>query len=64
MPMLVLEVVLNVLLGVLVKGLAPMKIAHLLTTKYANLGITATVDDLNRILVGLGAISHETLEVW
>ena len=61
--MLVLEVVLNELLGVLLKGLAPMKIAHLLTTKYGNLEITVTVDNSNNILVGLGTISHETLEL-
>ena len=64
MPILVLEIVLNELLSVLLKGLAPVKIAHLLTTKHENLGITATVDNSNRILVGLGAINHETLELW
>ena len=62
--MLVLEVVFNELLGVLLKGLAPMKIARLLTTKHKNFGITTTVDNSNRIPVGLGAISHETLEMW
>ena len=64
MPVLVLEVVLNVLLGVLLKGLAPKKLACLLTTKHGNLGITAIVDNSNRIPIGLGAISHETLELW
>ena len=62
--MLVLEVVLNVLFGVLLKDLAPMKIDYLLTTKHGNLGITTIVDDSNRIPFGLGAISHETLELW
>ena len=62
-PVLVLEVVLNVLLGVLLKGLAPMKIALLVMTKYGKLGITAIVDDSNHIPVGLDAISHETLEL-
>ena len=62
--MLVLEVVLNELFGVLLKGLAPMKITRSFTTKHGNLGITATVENLNRIPVGLGAISHETLELW
>ena len=62
--MLVLEVVLNELLRVLLKGLAPVKITHSFTTKHGNLGITATVDNSNRIPVGLGAISHETLELW
>ena len=60
MPVLVLEVVLNVLLGVLLKELTPMKIARLLMIKHGNLGITATIDDSNCILVGLGTISHET----
>ena len=62
--MLVLEVMLNELLRVLLKGLAPVKITRSLTTKHSNLGITATVDNPIRILVGLGAISHETLELW
>ena len=62
--MLVLEIVLNELLGVLLKGLALVKIARSLTIKHGNLGITATIDNSNCILVGLGAISHETLELW
>ena len=40
---LVLKVMLNELLGVLLKELAPMKIARSLTTKHRNLGITAVV---------------------
>ena len=64
MPVLVLEVVLNELLGMLLKRLASVKIACSLTTKHGNLGITATVDNSNRILVGLGTINHETLELW
>ena len=64
MPVLVLEVLLNELLGVLLKELALVKIARSLTTKHGNLGITATVDNLNRIPVGMGAINHETLELW
>ena len=63
MFVLVLEVVLNELLGVLLKGLAPVKIACLLTTKHGNLRITATIDNLNRIPIDLGTISHETLEL-
>ena len=63
MHVLVLEVVLNELLRVLLKGLAPVKITRSFTTKHGNLGITATVDNPNRIPVGLGAISHETLEL-
>ena len=62
--MLVLEVMLNELLGVLLKGLAPVKITLSFTTKHGNLGITATIDNSNHIPVGLGAISHETLELW
>ena len=62
--MLVLEVVLNELFGVLLKGLASVKITRSFTTKHGNLGITATVDNSNRIPVGLGAINHETLELW
>ena len=62
--MLVLEVVLNELFGMLLKGLAPVKIARSFTTKHGNLGITATVDNSNRIPVGLGAINHKTLEPW
>ena len=53
MPVMVLEVVPNELLGVLLKGLAPVKIARSFTTKHGNLGITATVDNSNRIPVGL-----------
>ena len=60
----VLEVVLNILLGVLLKGLVPMKITRLFMTKHGNLGITATEDDSNCIPVGLGTINHETLELW
>ena len=61
MPVLVLEVMLNELLGVLLKGLALVKITRLFTTKHDNLGITATVDNSNRIPVGLGAISLGTV---
>ena len=64
MPVLVLEVVLNELLRVLLKELAPVKITRSFTTKHGNLGILATVDNPNRIPVGLGAISHQTLELW
>ena len=63
MLVLVLEVVLNVLLDVLLKGLAPMKIARSFITKHGNLGNIATVDDSNRIPIGLGVISHGTLEL-
>ena len=59
----VLEVVHNLLLGVLLKGLLPMKIACLLTSKHGDFGIIATIDDSNCIPIGLGAISHETLEL-
>ena len=64
MHVLVLEVVFNVLSSVLLKGLVPMKVAHSFTTKHGNLGITATIDNLNSIPVDLGAISYETLELW
>ena len=64
MPILVSEVVLNELLGMLLKGLAPVKIARSFTTKHGNLRITATVENSNCIPIGLGAISHETLELW
>ena len=62
--MLVLEVVLNEFLDVLLKGLAPMKIARFFMSKHGNLGITTTANNSNCISIGLGAISHETLELW
>ena len=63
--MLVLKVMHNILHGVLLKGLAPMKIACSLTnSKHRNLRITTTVNDSNCIPVGLGAISYETLKLW
>ena len=63
MLMLVLEVVHNVLLGVLLQRLALMKIASALSARHKDLGITATIDNRDCIPIGLSAISHETLEL-
>ena len=61
--MLVLEVMLDVLFGVLFQRLGPMEIAHPLTAGDRNLGITATVDNPNRIPVCLSAVGHKSLEL-
>ena len=63
MLMLVLEVVLNVLLGVLLQRLAPMEIESALSARHRDLGITATINNPDCIPIGLSAISHESLEL-
>ena len=63
MLVLVLEVMLNVLLGVLFQRLAPMEIANALSAKHRDLGITTTIDNPDYIPIGLSAISHESLEL-
>ena len=57
MLMLVFKIVLNILLGVLFQGLPPMKIVRPLTTKHRDFGITISVDNQNRILVGLSVLA-------
>ena len=64
MLVLVLEVVLNVLFDILLQRLALMEIASALSANHRNLGITATIDNLDCIPIGLSAISHESLELW
>ena len=61
--MLVVKVVFNVLLGVLLQGLAPMKITRPLMARYRDFRIAATVDDQNHISIGLSTTSHESLEL-
>ena len=63
MLVLVLEVVLNILFGVLLQRLAPMKIASALLAGHRDLEITAIVDNLDCIPIGLNTISHESLEL-
>ena len=63
MLVLVLEVVLNVLFGVLLERLAPMEIASALSAMHRDLEITATKDNPDCIPIGLSAISHESLEL-
>ena len=60
--MLVLEVVLDVLFDVLFQRQGPMEIAHPLTAGHRNLGITATIDNLNRIPVCLSTVGYKSLE--
>ena len=64
MLVLVVEVVLNVLFGVLLQRLASMEIASALSVEHRDLGITATIDNPDYIPIGLSAISHKSLEVW
>ena len=45
MLVLVLEVVLNELLGVLLRRLAPMEIASVLSARHRDLGITAIINN-------------------
>ena len=63
MLVLVLEVMLNVLLGMLLQRLATMEIASALSARHRDLGINATIDNLDYIAIGLSAISHESLEL-
>ena len=61
--MLVLEVVLDVLFSVLFQILGLMKITHLLMACHRNLGITATVNNPNRIPVRLSAVGYKSLKL-
>ena len=64
MHVLVLEVVLNVLLGVLLQRLVTMEIASARSARLRDLVITATIDNPDCIPIGLSSISHESLELW
>ena len=61
--MLVLQVVCNVLLSVLFQRLSPIKEASSFTTFHWNFGISATIHNLDSILVGLCAIHHESFKL-
>ena len=64
MLVLVLEVVLNVLLGVLFQRLAPMEIASALSARHRDLGITIIIDNPDCIPIGMSTINHESLELY
>lgn len=61
--MLVLQVVLDIELGMFFQRLGPMKVAGSFASIDGNLRIPRPVDNAHGIPIGLRTVSHETLEV-
>jgi hypothetical protein len=60
---LVLQVVLNIELGVFLQRLGPMEVAGSLASIDVNLRISRPVDNSDGIPIGLSTVSHESFEV-
>ena len=60
--MLVMQVMLDILLGMLLQGLSPIKVRSSLMLLYGNLGVFATVTNPNCIPIGLYTIRHEAFK--